>query len=250
MQLMLNRKVAMITGSHGGIGRSLVQVFAEQGADIYACVRQTDEAFEQWIRELSDRTGRSIRSVCFDLTDSEACKLALQEINVRQTPIDILVNNAAVAQGSLLHMTSLKELRMVFDVNFFAQIALIQNVSRQMARRRSGSIINISSMAGLCADPGSLAYGASKAALNHATRVIAAELASFNMRVNAIAPNVTDTKMLDHMDPTVIEKIVARTSVHRCAQPEEIAKVALFLASDLSSYINGQIIRVDGGQFF
>ncbi len=250
MEPLLRGKTAIITGSQGGIGRAILQVFAEHGAHIYACVHRDNEEFFRWIGELSNRTGQGIQPIIFDLTDSTAIKVGLQRIYADKRPIDILVNNAGVAQGSLLQMTSITEMKNIFDVNFFAQISLIQSVSRHMQRHGSGSIINITSMAGIFSEPGALAYGCSKAALNHATRIIAMELASSRVRVNAIAPNITHTNMLDQMDSKVLEQTVARTAMKRAAQPEEIARVALFLASDLSSYMTGQIVRADGGQIY
>ena len=161
--------------------------------------------------------------------------------------VDVLVNNAGVASGGLFQMTTAAELRRVFEVNYFAQIALTQTVSRIMARRKAGSIINIASSAADIADPGTLAYGSSKAAFARASQSMASELGAVGIRVNSIAPGLTRTGMYDQMDPSAREKLVARSALKRPAEPTDIANVAVFLASDLSAFVTGQSIRVDGG---
>ena len=246
MEQLLSGKVAIITGSNRGIGRSILEQFVRSGADVYACTRQDREEFRLWTEALVRESGRRVTHVYFDLENATEMKVALQKIFADKVPIDILVNNAAVAHGALFQMTSQQDLRRIFDINFFAPLVMIQSVARQMMRHKKGSIINMASTAALAADQGSLAYASSKAALIQATRVMATELASSNIRVNAIAPGVTQTDMLAQMDSKAIERILQRNAIQRPALPKEIADVALFLASDLSSYMSGQVLRVDG----
>lgn len=245
--MLLQHKVAVITGSNRGIGKAVLEVFAANGADIYACARQESDEFSGLVRQLAATTGVAITPVYFDLLDGEQVKAAVQTIIASKKKIDILVNNAGVASGALFQMTSSKDLRRVFEVNFFSQIAFTQGISRYMARFRAGSIINIASTAGLIGDAGTTSYGSSKAALMLATRTMATELGEMNIRVNAIAPSVTRTDMLDQMDEKARTRLLASSALKRPAEPIEVANVALFLASDLSSFITGQVLRVDGG---
>jgi 3-oxoacyl-[acyl-carrier protein] reductase len=182
------------------------------------------------------------------MTDYEAMRRKVGEIAASKRPIDILVNNAGIAaESSSFLMTPLDKMRGVVEVNFFAQMALTQYVARMMIRRRNGVIINISSVAAIDGDPAQLEYVASKAALIGATRKLAIELGEFNIRVNSLAPGVTETGLADLMSDRLMSETLERNIMGRIAKPEEIAGAILFLSSDLASYITGQIIRVDGG---
>jgi 3-oxoacyl-[acyl-carrier protein] reductase len=161
--------------------------------------------------------------------------------------VDILVNNAGIASGALFQMTTISELRKVFEINFFSQIVISQGISRVMSRNKSGSIINLASTSAFIADPGTLAYGSSKSAFARATKSMATELGSMGIRVNALAPSVTKTDMFDQMSADARDSLIESSALKRCAEPQDIANVALFLASDLSLYVTGQVIRVDGG---
>jgi 3-oxoacyl-[acyl-carrier protein] reductase len=162
--------------------------------------------------------------------------------------IDVLVNNAGiVSKNALFMMTPIDTIREVFEVNFFGQMLVTQFAARVMSRQKRGSIVNVSSIAALDGDPGQLEYVASKAALIGATKKLAKELAPSGIRVNAVAPGITETGMLSRMSIDVKEKILNKSDMKRVAAPADIAQAILFLASDLSSYITGQILRVDGG---
>jgi len=245
---LLDNKTAVVTGSNRGIGLEVMTTFAEHGADVFACARRESAAFTDTIAALAERTGRTITPVYFDLADAEQVKAGVRTIVAAKKKIDIVVNNAGVASGALFQMTSLTDMKNLFDVNFFAPLLFAQGLSRLMARSRAGSIIHIASTAGLIGDAGTTAYGSSKAALMYATKAMATELGEFNIRVNAIAPNVTKTDMHDQMDDKARERLIGSTALKRAAEPREIANAALFLASDLASYITGQVLRVDGGQ--
>lgn len=244
----LQGKTAIITGTNRGIGLAALEVFAANGASVYAHARKETPEFLSLADGLSGRHGTDILPLCFDLTDYEAMKLKMKEIVSSKRPIDILVNNAgAVAESASFLMTPTGKMKSVFEVNFFAQMALTQYVARMMTRRRSGSIINVSSTAALDGDPAQLEYIASKAAVIGATKKLAIELGDYNIRVNAIAPGLVDTDMASAMKEGLKSRTIEGVIMRRMARPEEIAGAMLFLASDMSSYVTGQTIRVDGG---
>ena len=245
--MLLQNKTAIITGSNRGIGKAVLETFAENGADIFACVRKESDEFSNVTARLSEKTGVSITPVYFDLAESEQVKSGIKSILSSKKQIDILVNNAGVASGSFFQMTSLKDLKQVFEINFFSQVLFTQGISRYMTRFKTGSIINIASTAGLIGDAGMTSYGSSKAALMFATKTMATELGEKNIRVNAIAPSITKTDMFDQMEEKARSKLINASALKRPAEAVEVANVALFLASDLSSYVTGQVLRVDGG---
>ena len=245
--MLLQNKTAIITGSNRGIGKAVLETFAENGADIFACVRKESDEFSNVTARLSEKTGVSITPVYFDLAESEQVKSGIKSILSSKKQIDILVNNAGVASGSFFQMTSLKDLKQVFEINFFSQVLFTQGISRYMTRFKTGSIINIASTAGLIGDAGMTSYGSSKAAVMFATKTMATELGEMNIRVNAIAPSITKTDMFDQMEEKARSKLIDASALKRPAEAVEVANVALFLASDLSSYVTGQVLRVDGG---
>jgi 3-oxoacyl-[acyl-carrier protein] reductase len=247
MSNLLKNKVAVITGANRGIGKCITETFAENGADIIACMRVISPETEKWMKNLEIKFNISINPVIVDLGDEKSVKKSIQEIFSISKKIDVLVNNAGIASGALFQMTPIAELRKIFEINFFSQIVLSQGIAKIMVRNKSGSIINLSSIAEFIADPGTLAYGASKSALARATKSMAAELGSSNIRVNAIAPNVTKTDMFEQMSTEAREKLINSSALKRAAEPKDIANVALFLASELSSFVTGQVIRADGG---
>lgn len=246
--MLLKDKTAVVTGCNRGIGKEVMTTFAEHGANVFACARRESAEFADTVAQLAERTGRTITPVYFDLADLEQVKAGVRAIVAAKVPVDVVVNNAGIASGALFQMTSLTDMKNLFDVNFFAPLQFTQGLARLMSRAKAGSIVNIASTAGLIGDAGTTAYGSSKAALMYATRAMATELGQFNIRVNAIAPNVTRTDMYEQMDEKARERLIATTALKRAAEPREIANAALFLASDLSSYVTGQVMRVDGGQ--
>lgn len=244
---MLNNKIAVVTGANRGIGLAIARSFMNQGAQVIACMRVIEEDDLAQITGSQTRQS-SVRAVMLDLEDDASIKSAIKEIaSLTGNKIDILVNNAGTASGGLFQMLPAAELRRVLAVNLIGQIILTQGLSRLMTRNRSGSIINIASTAADIADPGTLAYGTSKAGLERASASMATELGAFGVRVNCIAPGVTKTAMFDQMDEEARDRLVNNSALKRAAEPEDIANVALFLASDLSSFVTGQTLRVDGG---
>jgi 3-oxoacyl-[acyl-carrier protein] reductase len=235
----LQGKTALVTGSSRGIGLEIVRLFSKLGANVIAGVRTLDENISATFSEISSEYGNEIIMEVVDLSNAEFAK---------QSDIDILVNNAGIASGSLFQLARLSEFREVFEVNFFSTAVFSQTVSRKMARTGGGSIVNVGSTAGLNGDSGTSAYGASKAALMYLTRVMSAELGPLNIRVNAVAPTVTSTEMYSQMSENSRDAIINNGALKRPALPSEVADAVAFLASDASSMITGQILRIDGGQ--
>ncbi|HLD53085.1 MAG TPA: SDR family oxidoreductase [Sediminibacterium sp.] len=245
--MLLKNKTAIITGCNKGIGKSILETFAFNGANIIACVRKESESFNELIADIRNKNNIEITPLYFDLEDFDQVKAGVASIIALKKSVDILVNNAGIAVGSFFQMTPIRDLERIMKINFTSQILLSQGLSRYMAKQKKGSIINIASTAGILGDSGMLSYGSSKAALISATKIMAAELGQFNIRVNAVAPSVTKTEMYNQMEEKARIKLISSSFLQRAAEPDEVANVVLFLASDLSSFVNGQTIRIDGG---
>lgn len=245
---VLSGKNVIITGARRGIGRVILELFAQNGANIWACIRKEDEQFSADMEALSRKNDIWIRAVCFDLTDDNSIKEGIQSILKEKKRIDALINNAGMPYGGLFTMTPIDTLREVFQVNYFAQVRIMQMVLRSMMRQKSGCIVNMASIGGIETAPGYLAYGSSKAAMIHATKVASHEVGQYGIRVNAIAPGLTETDMGNYKSQEEIDKVLDRSSLHRKADPLEIANCALFLASDQSSFVTGQVLIADGGR--
>ena len=243
------KRTAIITGSNRGIGKEFVKVFAQAGYDIYACARKQDCAFEEYLNNLSVDCDVEIKPVYFDLNSEEEIKEGMKSIFADKKKIDVLINNAGIAYGGLFTMTSLDKLKEVYQVNVFAQVLMMQLVSRvMMMRQKSGCIINMCSVGGIETSPGYLAYGSSKAALIWITKSLSKELGPYNIRVNGIAPGLVDTEMGNYKSDEEKEKVLNRMSIRRMGKTEEIAKAALYIASDDAAYMTGHIMVLDGGR--
>lgn len=240
-------KNAVITGARGGLGRAATELFAANGANVWAVLRAHDEDFATFAGNLEQKHDVWIRPVFMDLMDEDSIKTGVKAIAAEKKPIDILVNNAGRAHGALLQMTAGRDLRDIFQINFFAPLLLMQLVSRLMTRQKRGAIVNIVSVAGLDGDPGYSAYGSSKAALAFATKTASRELAPHGVRVNAVAPGLIRTNMMDLMEDKARAGMIDGSSLGRAGEPAEVAEAVTYLASDRASFITGQILRVDGG---
>lgn len=246
--MLLQGKTAVITGCSGGLGKSLVEVFAQNGANIWACSRTPSDEYLCELQNLAARSSVRITPCFFDLSDSDQIASSMKTILSSRERIDILVNNAgAVSKNALFQLTPMNTIKDIFEINFFSHLLITQFLLKTMTRQKSGSIINISSIAGIDGEPGQLEYVCSKAALIGATKKLSRELSYANIRVNAIAPGIIETNMIESMTDSVMSKFMQQCSMKRTGRVGEIANVALFLASDMSSYITGQVIRADGG---
>ena len=248
MSAMLSGKNAIVTGANRGIGLAVLRLFAASGCNVWACCRKPSEAFTQEAAQLQEKHSVWIEPVYFDLQNSEEMKSAVKLIREKKEKVDILVNNAGIEQkGSLFQMTSMDVFRQIFEVNVFAQIEFSRYITNLMMRNRSGSVVNLISVAGLDMTGGYMAYSASKAAMASVTKTMAAELCSYGIRVNGVAPGIAQTDMAMGLTEQARENTKAASLMQRIAAPEEIAAVIRFLASDDASYMTGQIVRADGG---
>ena len=250
--MVLKNNTALITGSNRGIGFSLLEKFASEGCDIYAHSRKYNIEFEKNTRLISDKYNVEIRHVYFDLLNSAEIKSAITTLIKTKVPIDILVNSAGIIHGGLFQMTNVQMIKDVFSVNFFGMLEVTQLVSKYMIRKKAGSIINIASVAGIDLSAGNCAYGTSKAAVIAFSKTLSSELSAYGIRVNVIAPSLTDTEMAYTNEAKKEREILSDNlePFKRMANPEEIANSVCFLASERSSFINGEVIRVDGGNKF
>ena len=240
---MLKGKTALITGANGGIGRSILYLFLKNNASVICLIRKSDKKFKDYVKKFSGK----VKIIETDLTDEVDLKTKLEKSFSSKQKLDILINNAGKASGSIVEMTSQKNLKEIFDINFFSQIKLTQLVLKNLKRSKNPSIINIGSVVTKIAARGTLAYGCSKIAMMHSTKIMANEFSSYGIRVNGICPNATNTKMLKKMDPKSRNELISKSFMKKACEPNEIANLILFLSSKNSQYINGQIIFLDGG---
>lgn len=248
MENKLIGKNAIITGTSRGIGRATLKLFAENGVNIWACCRTINTEDEELFSNLAEEFGVWIKPVCFDLRDEDSINTSVKSIIKEKRPIDILVNNAAVSYGTALSMMPVAKIKELFKVNYFAQLQIIQLVSKVMMRQKKGVIINMGSVSGMEVYPGNLAYGSSKTALMYATKLLAKEYAPYGIRINAVAPGTVHTDMDSVRTKEQMKEVIDRTALKRGADPEEIAKVIRFLASEDASYMTGSVVVVDGGR--
>ena len=242
-----NEKTVLVTGASRGIGLAIVRKFSELGAVVIAGVREPTSDLQRLFTDISGQYGNSIQIELVDLSSAEKANESARRI-ATGFKIDVLVNNAGIASGSLFQMTPMSELREVFEVNFFSTLQFTQTISRKMARTGGGAIVNIGSTAGLNGDSGTTAYGASKAALMYVSQVMAMELGPSNIRVNSVAPTVTTTDMYQQMADGSRDLLINGGAIKEPATPSDIADAVVFLASESARMITGQTLRVDGGQ--
>ncbi|MDA7713971.1 SDR family oxidoreductase [Candidatus Pelagibacter sp.] len=246
--MLLKNKVAVVTGCNRGIGKKIVEVFSENGANIYACVRKFDKDFNKYIKDLSKKYQNTITPVEIDFSSNESVEEGAKNILDKKISIDILINNAGIIENSLFQMTRIENLKKIFDINYFSITQFTQLILKGILKNKKGSIVYISSTSALDNNLGRNAYSSTKAAVISQAHTLSRELGRSNIRVNSIAPGLTDTDMMrDNTPDNVLKDVVSRISLKRIGDPSEIANVALFLSSDLSTYLTGQTIRVDGG---
>lgn len=242
---LLEGKVCLITGTSKGIGKAIAERYAEEGAIVYANAR-SEGSIDEWAKQLSEQYQTPVKPVYFDVTEDAKTKQAVIQIKKEQGKLDVLVNNAGIVSYELMGMIDFEHLRQMFEVNVVAVIKLIQLASKLMRRQKSGSIINISSVVGEKGVGGQLAYSATKGAVIALTKSAAKELSGLNIRVNSVAPGMVGTERLKEVFEEKFQDRVNDIGLGRLAEPHEIADACLYLGSDLSTYVTGQTITVDG----
>ena len=247
MKKLLENKNIIVTGTRRGIGKKLLEILAANGANVWAHARIETNDFTDECKRLSEKYKIQVWPVCFEMKDYEAMRGEIKKIRNYKLQVDGLVNNAGITYNALFQMSDMNVVRKQMEVNFFSVYQFTQYIVKLMIRTKKGSIVNISSTAGLDGNSGKSAYGASKAALIAMTKSVAAELGNQGIRANCIAPGITETEMLSTMPDYIVEAVKNDVDLKRVGKPEDIADTAVFLLSDLSSYITGQVIRVDGG---
>ena len=245
---MLAGKNIVVTGCLQGIGKETLRVFAENGANIFACAYKEDEEFKVYCEALAKSNNVEITPVYFDMMDNDSVKEAAKTIQKSKLEIHGLVNIAGINKDALFNMVTYQDMLDTFQVNVFSQIILSQYIVKLMQRYKTqGSIVFTSSITALDGNEGQVAYGASKAALIGAMRSMALELGGNGIRVNAVAPGVIATPMTEKLSEQVIEKKTKAMEIPRMGEAREVAETYLYLMSDLSTHVTGQVIRVDGG---
>lgn len=245
--MLLQGKNAVVTGCNRGIGKAILEAFVKNGANVFAVVRKENSDFTDFCKQLMDEYSVEIHIVYMDFSDEEQVKAGAKEILSYKYPIDILVNNVGIANPlTSLAMTKMQTIKDVFQINLFSSLLFTQLISKWMMRNKSGSVIFISSSAAY--DGGAnIEYSASKAAVIGSVRRLALELGAFGIRVNAVAPGLTDTDMGAGMSEEDEATALSMNIMHRKGKPQEIADAAVFLGSEMSSFITAQVLRVDGG---
>lgn len=244
---MLKEKTIVVTGTSRGMGKQMVETFAENGANVIACARKETTEHINFCNAVSQKNKVTILPMYCDMTSGDEIKSLIKSIRDTKLQIDGLVNNAGITYNALFQMTNMDELRAQFETNFFGPFLLTQYVSKLMVRNKNGSIVSVSSSAALDSNSGKSAYGSSKAALLCMTKCIAEELGASGIRANVICPGVTETDMITTMPDYILDIQKEATPLGILGKPCDIANTALFLLSDYSKYITGQVFRVDGG---
>ncbi len=241
----LDGKIAVVTGAARGIGRAIAEKLALAGADIALCDLQADWLLET--AEAVEKFGRKATCYSVDVSSQASVSEGIGAIVKAHGQIDVLVNNAGITKDTFLLRMSEADWDAVLDVNLKGAFLVTKLVSKAMIKKRSGTIVNIASIIGLIGNEGQCNYAASKAGLMGFTKSIARELASRNIRANAVAPGFIATKMTEGLPEDLRDKMLAAIPMKRLGLPEDVANVVLFLASDASSYVTGQVLTVSGG---
>lgn len=243
---LLEGKVAIITGATRGIGRGVAEVFAKNGANIAFTYVSSDEKAKE-VEETLKGYGVKVKSYKFNVSDYQATEDFINDVAEEFGKIDAIVNNAGITRDGLLMRMSEENWDDVMNINLKSVFNVTKCALKTLLKQRFGSIINMSSVVGIEGNGGQSNYAASKAGVIGFSKSIAQEIGSRNIRCNAIAPGFIETEMTEDLDPEVIKGWIEDIPMKRSGTPEDVANTALFLASDLSNYVNGQVINVCGG---
>jgi len=243
---LLDGKIALITGASKGIGRAIAKEFASQGANVAFTYLSSVEKGKALVREIEEL---GIKAVGYrsDASKYEAAKNLINQVVSDFGGLDILVNNAGITRDNLLMRMSEEHWDEVIDTNLKSVFNTVKAVTRTFMKQRRGSIINITSVVGIKGNAGQANYAASKAGIIGFTKSVALELGSRNIRCNAIAPGFIETEMTDQLDEKTVQGWRDAIPLKRGGRPEDVAYCAVFLASDRSDYISGQVLQIDGG---
>ncbi|MBN1868718.1 3-oxoacyl-[acyl-carrier-protein] reductase [Candidatus Sumerlaeota bacterium] len=242
---MLTGKNAIVTGAGQGIGRAIALKLAENGANIVVSDVVAETA-DKVVEEVKALGRNAIRVVC-DVRDAAQCDTLVNQASTALGSLDILVNNAGVTRDNLLMRMKEEDWDFVLSVNLKGVYNCCKSAVRPMMKQRSGRIVNISSVVGLMGNAGQANYSASKAGVIGLTKTLAKELASRGICVNAVAPGFIQTAMTDNLSDEAKQKLMDYIPLQQLGSPDDVANAVLFLASDLASYVTGEVIRVDGG---
>ncbi len=243
---MLTDKIVLVTGAGRGIGRAIAETFAAQGAYVYLNYHGSEAAAQEAVAQIVQDGGKAEAVRC-NVADFQACGEMIAQIVKKSGRLDILVNNAGITKDGLLMKMSEEDYDQVLDINLKGTFHTIRHASRYLLKQRSGRIINITSVSGVLGNAGQANYSASKAGVIGLTKSAARELASRGICVNAVAPGYVETDMTRALPEQVKAQMLSQIPLGRAASPQEIADVVLFLASEQSAYMTGQVLCVDGG---
>ena len=242
---LLSGKTALITGASSGIGKETALTFARNGANLIL-ISRNEEKLKKLSKDL-EKFNVLVDYYAIDITNAELLKNLFSQLKKSKVIIDIVINNAGIMEDAVLQMVKTESIKRTFDTNVFALIDVSKRASRLMIRNKKGSIINLSSIIGSNGSKGQSIYSASKAAVIGFTKSLSKELGPLNIRVNSIAPGFIMTGMTEGITDCVIQENLKSISMGRLGTTKDVANVILFLASDLSEYVTGQVIGVDGG---
>jgi len=243
---LLDGKVIIVTGAGRGIGQAMATLFAENGAIVYAGDIQQGSV-DEWCGDVNVDICGEVRPLYFDVSSESQVRTAVMQVKKDCGHIDGLVNNAGIEFNELIGMINHDNMEKMFSVNVYGTINMLQMVSRIMGKQETGgSIVNIASMTALRGNRGQLVYSATKGAVVSLTKSAAKELAEKKIRVNAIAPGLTNTAMMRQANKDKLQGRINNICMGRLAEPEDIAKACVFMLSDLSEYVSGQVLAVDG----
>ncbi len=243
---LLEGKTAIITGASRGIGKGIAQVFAQHGANVAFTYSSSGAAADALEKELSG-TGVQVKGYKSNAADFEQAQELVKNVLTDFGSVDVLINNAGITKDNLLMRMSEEDFDRVIEVNLKSIFNMTKAVQRTMLKQRHGSIINMSSVVGVKGNAGQANYAASKAGMIGFSKSMALELGSRNIRTNVIAPGFIETEMTAKLDENTVEGWRSAIPLKRGGSPEDIANACVFLASDLSGYITGQVLNVDGG---